>query len=161
MLKKFVILLLIGCAENAVAQKGHPAVLKAENYRHYVDYFNNMENENIAQAIPNAQAWDWMKANIPLFECPQQNFEEMWYFRWWTLRKHIKQTPVGYAITEFLVLSDRIKEMILERRPSSEIRKGAMAEGMTNLRQAAVEKVLKGETTLREINRVTFVEGSL
>jgi hypothetical protein len=68
-----------------------------------MDYFNNMEDENIAQAISNSQAWEWMKQNIPLFECPQQNFEEMYYYRWWTLRKHIKKTPVGYAFTEFLV----------------------------------------------------------
>jgi hypothetical protein len=46
-----------------------------------VEYFNRMEDENIAQAIPNAQAWDWMKTNIPLFECPQDNFEEIYYFR--------------------------------------------------------------------------------
>jgi len=38
-----------------------------------------------------------------LFECPQKNFEEMYYYRWWTLGKHLKQTPVGYAFTEFLV----------------------------------------------------------
>ena len=92
----------------AVAQKGtvrktSVPVLRADNFRHYVDYFNKMEDENIAQAIPNAKAWDWMKVNIPLFECPQQNFEEMWYYRWWTLRKHLKQTPAGYAFTEFLV----------------------------------------------------------
>lgn len=62
------------------------------------------------------------------------------------------------AITEFLHLSDRIKEMILEKRPSSEIRKQATSEGMTTLRQAAVEKIFKGETTLKEINRVTFIE---
>jgi type IV pilus assembly protein PilB len=62
------------------------------------------------------------------------------------------------AITEFLDLSDTIREMILARRPSSELRKQAIAEGMTSLRQAGVEKVLKGETTLREINRVTFIE---
>jgi len=49
------------------------------------------------------QAWEWMKANIPLFECPQDNFQEMFYFRWWTLRKHIKETPAGYAFTEFLI----------------------------------------------------------
>jgi hypothetical protein len=79
------------------------AVLKVENFRHYADYFNRMEDENIVQAIPNARAWDWMKANIPLFECPQDNFEEMFYFRWWTLRKHIKETPSGYAFTEFLI----------------------------------------------------------
>jgi type IV pilus assembly protein PilB len=62
------------------------------------------------------------------------------------------------AITEFLDLSDRIREMILEKRPSSEIRKIAIAEGMTTLRQSAVAKVLKGDTTLKEINRVTFIE---
>ncbi|HUJ79683.1 MAG TPA: GspE/PulE family protein [Nitrospiria bacterium] len=62
------------------------------------------------------------------------------------------------AITEFLHLSDTIREMILARRPSSELRKQAIAEGMTTLRHAGVEKVLKGETTLREINRMTFIE---
>jgi type IV pilus assembly protein PilB len=62
------------------------------------------------------------------------------------------------AITEFLDLSDRIREMILEKRPSSEIRKAAIAEGMTTLRQSALAKVLAGETTLKEINRVTFIE---
>ena len=62
------------------------------------------------------------------------------------------------AITEFLDLSDRIREMILEKRPSSEIRKAAISEGMTTLRQSAVAKVLAGETTLKEINRVTFIE---
>jgi hypothetical protein len=78
-------------------------VLKAKNYKHYVDYFNTMEDENIKQAIPNDSAWNWMQQNIPLFECPQQNFEELFYYRWWTLRKHIKKTEQGYAFTEFLV----------------------------------------------------------
>ncbi|MBP1675830.1 MAG: hypBA2 [Bacteroidetes bacterium] len=79
------------------------SVLKFSDFRHYVDYFNNMEDENIVQAIPNSQSAQWMEKNIPLFECPQHNFEEMFYYRWWTLRKHIKETPVGYAFTEFLV----------------------------------------------------------
>lgn len=80
-----------------------PFVLKQDQFKHYVDYFNTMETPNIEQAIPNAQSWDWMKKNIPLFECPQQNFEEMFYFRWWTLRKHIKKTEKGFVFTEFLV----------------------------------------------------------
>ncbi len=79
------------------------AVLKFADFKHYVDYFNGMEDENIVQAIPNAKAAEWMEKNIPLFECPQHNFEEMFYYRWWTLRKHIKETPVGYGMTEFLV----------------------------------------------------------
>lgn len=82
------------------------AVLHADNYKHYVDWFNNMEDENIVQAIPNAESWDWMKANVPLFDCPDKSFEQMWYYRWWTLRKHIEETPVGYAMTEFLVKRD-------------------------------------------------------
>jgi len=48
--------------------------------------------------------------------------------------------------------------MILEKRPASEIRKAAIAEGMKTLRQSAVERALAGDTTLKEINRVTFIE---
>jgi type IV pilus assembly protein PilB len=62
------------------------------------------------------------------------------------------------AICELLDLSDRIREMILERRPRSEIKKAAQEEGMRFLRESAVEKVFLGQTTLREINKVTFVE---
>ena len=79
------------------------AVLRFDDYRHYADYFNAMEDENIVTDIPNAAAAGWMSRNIPLFDCPQHNFEEMFYYRWWTLRKHIRRTPVGYAMTEFLV----------------------------------------------------------
>jgi type IV pilus assembly protein PilB len=62
------------------------------------------------------------------------------------------------AICELLDLSDRIREMILDRRPNSEVKKAAHEEGMRFLRESAVEKVLHGLTTLREINKVTFVE---
>jgi type II secretory ATPase GspE/PulE/Tfp pilus assembly ATPase PilB-like protein len=62
------------------------------------------------------------------------------------------------AICELLNLSDRIREMILARRPASEVKKAAHEEGMRFLRESAVEKVLLGLTTLREINKVTFVE---
>lgn len=86
-----------------VTAQQKPMLLKADQFRHYVTYFNGMEDENIVQAIPNAQFWDWMKKNIPLFECPQQNFEELFYYRWWTLRKHIKKTEKGFVFTEFLV----------------------------------------------------------
>jgi type II secretory ATPase GspE/PulE/Tfp pilus assembly ATPase PilB-like protein len=62
------------------------------------------------------------------------------------------------AICELLDLSDRIRDMILDRRPNSEIKKAAREEGMRFLRDSAVEQVLIGRTTLREINKVTFVE---
>jgi type IV pilus assembly protein PilB len=62
------------------------------------------------------------------------------------------------AICELLDLSDSIRELILSRRPTSEIKKAARDEGMRFLRESAVAQVLKGITTLREINKVTFVE---
>ena len=62
------------------------------------------------------------------------------------------------AICELLDLSDHIREMIVDRRPTSEIKRAAIAEGMTTLRQSALTKVKEGITTLREVNKVTFVE---
>lgn len=62
------------------------------------------------------------------------------------------------AIHELLDLSDRIRELILDRRPTSEIKRRAREEGMTFLRESAVNKARAGVTTLREINKVTFVE---
>jgi len=62
------------------------------------------------------------------------------------------------AIHELLDLSDNIREMIVERRPGSEVRRAAEAEGLTSLRESALRKVFAGVSTLHEINRVTFVE---
>ncbi len=62
------------------------------------------------------------------------------------------------AIHELLNLTDRIRELILERKPSSEVARAAREEGMTTLRQSAVERVRSGVTTLREINKVTFID---
>jgi len=62
------------------------------------------------------------------------------------------------SIHELLDLSERIRQMILDRRPPIEIKRAAREEGMTFLRDSAVEKVLEGITTLREINKVTFIE---
>jgi type IV pilus assembly protein PilB len=62
------------------------------------------------------------------------------------------------AIHELLDMSDTIREMIVERRPGSEIRRTAEAEGLQSLRMSALRKVFAGITTFHEINRVTFVE---
>jgi type IV pilus assembly protein PilB len=62
------------------------------------------------------------------------------------------------AIHELLDLSDRIREMILARKPTSEIRRAAREEGMRFLRESALDKVRNGMTTLKEINKVTFIE---
>ncbi len=63
------------------------------------------------------------------------------------------------AIHELLDLTERIREMILDRRPASEIKRAAKDEGMTFLRESALQKLNDGVSTLREINKVTFIEG--
>jgi type IV pilus assembly protein PilB len=62
------------------------------------------------------------------------------------------------AICELLDLTDRIREMIVDRRPTSEIKRVAREEGMTTLRESGMAKVRAGVTTLKEINKVTFVD---
>ena len=62
------------------------------------------------------------------------------------------------AIHELLDLSDHIREMIVEKRPTSEIKRASGSEGMTFLRESAISKVVEGKTTLHEINKVTFIE---
>ncbi len=62
------------------------------------------------------------------------------------------------AIAEILDMSDRIRQLILDHKSGADIKKAAREEGMTFMRSAAVQRVLEGKTTLREINKVTFVE---
>jgi type IV pilus assembly protein PilB len=64
------------------------------------------------------------------------------------------------AIHELLDLTDPIREIILEKKPTSEIRKLARAEGMSFLRESALDRVRRGFTTLKEINKVTFIEAT-
>src|SRR5438105_7356801 len=64
------------------------------------------------------------------------------------------------AIHELLDLSERIREMILAKKPTSEIRRAAREEGMRFLRESALDKVRAGTTTLKEINKVTFIEST-
>ena len=74
----------------------------------------------------------------------------------------IECSGTGYrgrtAIHELLNMSDRITELILDRRPSSEIARAARDEGMATLRESAVERVKAGITTLREIDKATFID---
>ncbi len=62
------------------------------------------------------------------------------------------------AISELLDMSDNIRALILDKRPAAEIKRAAKSEGMTFLRESALERVFAGVTTLREVNKVTFVE---
>jgi hypothetical protein len=78
------------------------SVLKPAAFSPYIEHFNAMEDENVTNFVSNAQSWDWLQQNIPLFECPDREVEEMYYFRWWSFRKHLVQTTNGFVITEFL-----------------------------------------------------------
>jgi len=71
------------------------------------------------------------------------------------------QAPVIHgrtAICELLDLTDRIREMIVDRRPTSEIKRVACEEGMITLRESGLAKIRAGITTVKEIKQVTFVE---
>jgi len=78
-------------------------VLRAEDFRHYIDEFNADDDESIKQLYPNTGAWDFLSKNMPLLEFPDEDIQRTYYFRWWTFRKHLKKTQEGvYVITEFL-----------------------------------------------------------
>ncbi len=77
-------------------------ILNPDAFEHYVEAFNQHDVEKVVTHIDNRHAWQWMRGNIPWFECPDKEVEELYYFRWWVYRKHISKTPDGYVITEFL-----------------------------------------------------------
>ena len=64
-----------------------------------------MEDENITNAVSNADSAAWLAREIPLFDCPDREVEEIYYFRWWSFRKHLEQMPQGYQMSEFLTRS--------------------------------------------------------
>jgi len=77
-------------------------VLKPDAFAHYIQKFNTMEDENVTNFISNAASWGWLQQEIPFFECPDREVEEMYYFRWWSFRKHLERTPDGFVFSEFL-----------------------------------------------------------
>ncbi len=84
------------------ALAAQPPVLDRESFRHYIDDFNSIPTPDVVSFIPDAQAWTWMKENVPFFTCPDPDVERTWYYRWWSFRKHIRQTPSGFILTEFI-----------------------------------------------------------
>ena len=78
-----------------------PLVLDHETLKGYLEQFN-ADDEELYSNIKNKDAFNFLALNIPLFECPDEDFQRTWYFRWWTYRKHVKSTEDGYVITEFL-----------------------------------------------------------
>ncbi|WDF69062.1 glycoside hydrolase [Sphingobacterium oryzagri] len=68
----------------------------------YVVQFNAHDNEAVVNLISNAASANWMQDHIPLLDCPDPDIEKIYYFRWWSYRKHIKATPEGTIVTEFI-----------------------------------------------------------
>ncbi len=77
-------------------------ILNHERIGHYFETFNRNDDELYKGYISNEKCKEFLSDNIPLFECPDKQIEETYYFRWWTYRKHIKKTNEGFVITEFL-----------------------------------------------------------
>jgi hypothetical protein len=82
--------------------KPYKNLIPTSKVKEYAEQFNQQDNELYVQFVPNSESADFLTRNIPRFECPDKQLEETYYFRWWTYRKHIKKTPEGYVITEFL-----------------------------------------------------------
>jgi len=100
-----IIMLVVGgaaLADGTQDSADKPVVLKSESFKHYIESFNANDQEIYPGYITNGAAWNFLKNNIPLFECPDKDIETIYYFRWWMYRKHIKLTPDGFIITEFL-----------------------------------------------------------
>ena len=89
-------------AERPAAAVARPLVLRPAAFEHYVQQFNANDQELYAQHVPNARAWEFLSRNVPLLDCPDPELQEIYYFRWWTFRKHLKATPDGFVVTEFL-----------------------------------------------------------
>ncbi len=68
----------------------------------YVDAFNAADNDLYSELIPDSGAYAYLDGQIPLFECPDKTIEKTYYFRWWTLRKHWKNTHDGHILTKFM-----------------------------------------------------------
>lgn len=77
-------------------------ILDSSRLQAYAERFNACDEEITATSIPNRHAGEWMEKQIPRLDCPDKDIEETYYFRWWVYRKHLKETPGGHIVTEFL-----------------------------------------------------------
>lgn len=85
-----------------VCEKSSVSKALREKLCAYAEKFNSQDEEIYIQDIDNAHAAAWMLENIPLIDIPDKELEEVYYYRFWTLRKHKKTTPDGVLMTEFL-----------------------------------------------------------
>lgn len=95
-------MLLVGILKTGNSAAQSAAVLSTDPLKKYVTAFNATDEEAVKNHVPNAQAFEWLSKNIPLFDCPDSTLKTVYYYRWWAFRKHLKQTPEGYIFTEFI-----------------------------------------------------------
>ena len=97
----FFLIVFLSC-DFGVKENKLVKVIKSDKLKNYIDRFNKNDDEIYKQFIPNDEALLFLSKNIPMIDLPDKEIEETYYFRWWTYRKHIKNTADGFVITEFL-----------------------------------------------------------
>lgn len=100
--KKILLVACMAAALYGLAQQTAGHVLSNASLKKYVEVFNATDTQDVQNFIPDNKALDFLSANVPLFECPDSSIEKIYYYRWWTFRKHLKQTPDGFIFTEFI-----------------------------------------------------------
>jgi hypothetical protein len=93
------VLALFAC-RFCIAQQKH--LLTTNKLKKYVTYFNSIDTETVKNYVNNDNSFKWLVDNVPLFECPDSAIEKIYYYRWWTFRKQLVQTPDGFVFTEFI-----------------------------------------------------------
>jgi hypothetical protein len=96
------LLLLLASFTNVFSQQKKSLILKPELMKANINYFNSLDSEDVKNYVSNADSYNWLSDNIPLFDCPDSAIQKIYYYRWWTFRKHLKLTPNGYIFTEFI-----------------------------------------------------------
>jgi hypothetical protein len=99
--KIIIAILALSISQLCYAQQKH--LLTTNKLKTYVTYFNSVDTETVKNYVTNDHAFEWLSGNVPLFECPDSAIEKIYYYRWWTFRKHLKQTPDGFIFTEFIL----------------------------------------------------------
>lgn len=94
-------------------------LLEPDSFARHIEYFNEMEPERVVNLIPNDESWTWLKSRIPFFESSDTTVEEIYYYRWWALRKHIKMVGDFYVYTEFIELDTNASFIPPERTIAS------------------------------------------
>jgi len=100
-LKKSALLAVV-CFSFINVKAQNKQLLGFDKLQNYVTEFNRIDTEKVVNFVPNQQSFEFLSKNVPLFECPDPVIEKMYYYRWWTFRKHLKQTPDGFVFTEFI-----------------------------------------------------------